>query len=174
MSIQFERIPPNRNRAVAIVGDTIGAAIGTPLTVMPAILFNVLVQPSGSDVFTGASNVAYSTAIAATFSASGYHQFSVQAGDAFSLTLIEIIVFPAAALTLNAIQYDQIISTATTRSDVDRRNILRAIALAATKSGAQSALEGGAAVAGTSYGANSTLLGISTPLRFDHFGGTNR
>lgn len=162
-TLRFEKIEPVSGRILAIVGDAMSAIIGAAGNSHGATsTWNVTDQPSGSDIFsglgTGGSDVPFSSLGSATFVVTGYYQFSVSAanGDKARVTAI---CFPAAALEVARIKFqNQSQHSAKTRTNVDRRNILRALAMAATQAGVETALEGGAAVA-PFHGTRPSVLG---------------
>ncbi|MEO7032507.1 MAG: hypothetical protein ABI548_01645 [Polyangiaceae bacterium] len=160
LQIEFENIQASTGaRGAALVGDAIGDIIGKPNGVYPALSFNVTAQPAGSDIFSAGSNVSWATAIAATLSAPGWHEFTAAAGDV-AIFKFAIVVWPAAVLNYEPIKQE---SLGVPRSSIAQRAILRALASHASKVGAQATLEGGAAVAPW-YGARPDKL---NPARLD-------
>jgi hypothetical protein len=170
--IQFSNCTPN-NRAAAIVGDTIASAVGTPAG-GAAPTWVVTTQPSGSDVFTGASDVAHATAVAATLSTSGYHKFTLTSGS--YVFVVEVIVWPANALTYAPLKYltptsvGSTITTPALRMVGEQLRILQALAAAApTVTLIQSALEPATA---PRYGVSPVALGIQNNDSLRNFGGS--
>jgi hypothetical protein len=160
--MDFEKVSGATIRAAAIVGDTLADAIGKPENAGGPVVFNVTRQPATSDVFSGASNVPYVTAIAATFALPGRYVFLATAGDVDRRS-VEVVVWPAAAMNVPQIRYKHPSSTTYENSCPHRRSILRALAGHATVAGIQATLEGGAAIA-PFYGVQTAPLGVSQSL----------
>jgi len=159
----LSNISAHSPRAAAIVGDALGDIIGKPAPGLPALTFNVTVQPSGSDVFSSASNVSFATAIAATLATPGWYEFTATTGDV-AILQFAIVVWAAAVLTYEPIQRKSPASS-DLRTAGAQRLILLALAQHATKAGAQATLEAGAAVAPW-YGARPEKLnptGLQSP-----------
>ena len=140
--IEFTRLSQNATRTAAVVGDSIATVIGGPLGTFPSMTVDVITQPSGADLLSGGTAVAFAAAMTATFAVTGRYVLSVGAGDAPNLRRFEIVCFPANALTSDRIRYVEP-SKVTSRSDGERRDILRALAQSATVAGITAALESG-------------------------------
>lgn len=167
--MEFEFVRSPAFRSMAVVGDTLANVIGKPVgSSYPALVFNVTDQPSGSDIFSAGTDVAYATAFAAAFTHSGWHTFTVAGANGESMRL-DVVCFPANALTVDRIKYQDTTRSAV-RSAPEIRGSLRALAMQATKAGAEATLEGGAAVA-PFYGAKPQSLGASSDNSLTPFGG---
>lgn len=166
--MQFEHIEPGQSRTMAVVGDSIAEAVGKPIGSYPALVWNVTDQPAGSDVFTAGTDVAHATAIAATFTASGWHTFTIAGANGESLK-VDVVVFPAAALAVPQLKF-QDTTRSQSRHSKEIRGSLRGLALHATKAGAEAALEAGAAVA-PFYGTRPSTLGAPGGDSLRPFGG---
>lgn len=181
MMIQFENLSFSAihqiYRTAAVVGDALATAIGKPASLTPPLVFNVVDQPSGSNVFNGlgtaGADVPLSQLSSATLATAEVYQFRVSAADAVYPVLFDVIVFPAQTLEVAQIKY----ATKSDRAgDVprparERRLVLRSLAMHATKSGAEAALEGGAAAA-PYYGLVPALVGQSS-IRLADYGGSD-
>lgn len=171
MTIEFEKFPATMLRNAAVVGDTFGSVLGVPVGTLPALIFNVTVQPSGSDIFTGGSNVSWATAIATTFSKPGRHVFQVSCTDAPNIRQFEIVVWPAAALNVNGVKFNSPASAVanSARPDNERRAVLRSLAQHATVAGISATLEIATPLAPS--GVNPLTLGASNSTNLIPFGG---
>jgi hypothetical protein len=166
--IGFENSEPGSGRAVAVVGDSLATVLGKPLGSLPSLTFDVQVQPAGSDIFSAGTGVAFATAMAATFSRSGYHELTATGANGDIIRIV-IVCFGTNALNVPQIKYqDQ--GQSQQRSAKEARNILRALARQATKAGAQAALEGGAPVA-PYWGTRPSTLGAASSDSLAQFGG---
>jgi hypothetical protein len=172
--VEFEFIKSPAFRGMAIVGDTLVSVVGKPVGSYPTLSFNVTDQPTSSDVFnglgTGGNDVPYTSIGSATFSHSGWHTFTVAGANGQAMAF-DVVVFPAAALSTPtaALKYTSQAQN-TLRSAVEIRRILKALAMHTRKSGAEAALEGGAAVS-PYYGARPSVLCGDTMDSFASYGG---
>lgn len=172
--MEFDQVGHTRPRMAVVVGDKL-SVIGKPVGSVPTLQFNVTTQPAGSNIFNGlgssGSNVALSELDSATFAQSGYYRFTADAGSSQQLAF-EVICWPAAALTVDRVQYASAgeKQSGYSRPDAERRGVLRSLAAHCTKAGAQAALEGGAATA-PSYGTSPVTLAASTSASLAPFGG---
>jgi hypothetical protein len=130
-------------RACAVVGDTLGAALGGLQQLTPELTLNVTAQPDGSDVFDGlgtaGDDVGSAEAMAATLTHDGLYTFAITAGEAS--TTLDVAVFPAEALTLDRVAYQGRSTTTwpgggtvvnhagTLRQGNEARAILRSVAM---------------------------------------------
>src|SRR5260221_9816741 len=147
--IKLENVELGTGRAAAVVGDTLADVVGKPLGSYPILAFNVIVQPSGSDIFSGlgtaGADVPFTSLGSATFSASGFHSFTA-AGANGEIVKFDVVCFGTNALTVPQIKYqDQ--GRSQLRTAKEARGILRALALHATKPGAQAPHESSAPAA---------------------------
>jgi hypothetical protein len=87
--------------------------------------------------------------------------------------VFDVVVFPANALTVDQVKYaslaDKNVSAA--QSAPAQRKILRALAMASTKTGAETALEGGAPAASNGYGTRPSTLGAAHTDNYLPFSG---
>jgi hypothetical protein len=164
------------NRAAAVVDDLIRDAIGDPTTATRGeLVWNVTTQPSGADVFSAGQDVAHATAIALPLAVAGYYLFALT--DNNGTTPLEIVAWPAGALTVPRLQYTSPTSVGSTirspesRSRQDIVTILRSLTAHSSAAGIQASIESGAGVA-PYYGVRPTTLGAAHSDNLIPFGGS--
>ena len=161
--MKFIGFPADKPRRAFVVGDVVNLQPETPSNVAyPVLVTTTVTQPSGSAV-------TWTAGLSTVLVQPGYYLANVVSGG--QATQLELVVFPAAALNINAIQFMDVNRSAT-RQDSERRDVLQAIVRhAPSVAGIQAALEGGAAVA-PMYGITATLLGMTTAPYLGQYGAT--
>lgn len=129
-------------RAAGVVGDTFMMVVGPPESGLGLLSISVDRQPEGSDVFSGKSGLTCAQAASAVFTHAGVHEFTVSDPNG-CLSPLRAIVWPAEALEFDELKYQDrphysapgqhvghvgLTNTPREREDIDRRNILRALA----------------------------------------------
>jgi len=172
--IKFEHVEPASGRAVAVIGDTLADVIGKPLSESAALAFNVADEPATSDIFAGlgtdGDDVPFTSLGSATFALTGFYAFSATTANG-SVVRIEVVCFPAAALTVDKIKYAHVgdKNSDRPRPPQDIRGTLHALGMHATKAGVEATLE--VATSAPFHGTSPVTLGASTNNSYYAFGG---
>lgn len=147
-----------RRRSVALVGDTVVSSIGAPSFGVPSLTFDVVDQPTGSDIFEAGNALDYSELGALTFTHTGVHVITATTGNGETVSLV-ILVFPIQVLEVDELLYldrpvramvctapgvrPPLTNTPRERQVNRRINILRSLAQEASLEAAAAVLENG-------------------------------